>query len=386
MQKGFAGVIVIVAVLVILIGGFYLYGQRNKQEQTPVQPQTTTKKEINQPLPSIETIEESSPVNKIAILKDKGVALINPDGTGLTQIYTPTDSYVSGMVWSPNGKYLIALIRGNTFSETGNDLSLVLIDVSTKKSDILVSNAGYRSLPSWSPDSKNIVYNANGTLKVVNIQTKSSTDIANDAFTYPITSSDNDPKYYNPAVPVWSSKNQIFYLQRVGQNVAAAEKRLAVISSDGSKKVLVPDKDIHIDGALAVSPDGTKVAYGENKKGYVSSKGIWIVNADGINDRQLLKEPIPYSDFQWSTDNEYLLATGGLGGIFLVNTETSKVTNLPSGVPGGWSPDGKKIVYTAQTPNVQKGGEVKIYNVDTKAATKISDSFSSYWVISWSPI
>jgi len=389
-QKGSFLIILGVIFVISIVGiGAYLLGSNKtntdfNQQAKSSPTQTSVNNQLNKPLPSVEEQGNTSPVNKIAILKDKGIALINPDGTGLTQIYTPADSYVSGMVWSPNGKLLVASIGNNMFSETGNDLSLVLVDVATKKVDVLVSNAGYHSLPSWSPDSKIFVYNANGTLKLVNIQTKASTDLTDDAFTFPTTSTDNIPKYYNPIAPVWSVKNQIFYLQTVGQNVSAGEKRLAVISSDGNKKVLVPNKDIHIYGAMAVSSDGTKIAYGENDKGYVSSKGIWIVNADGTNDRQLIKDSIPYSDFQWSANGKFLLGTGGLGGIFVVDTQTGKVDSLPSGVPGGWSPDGEQIVYTAQIPNVQKGGEIKIYNLNTKSSTRISESFSSQWVVAWS--
>ena len=379
---------IILLILLFAFGGFYLFNSRfQKNIGSPKKGQTQTVPTKNVPTPEVTKPPVAEVINKIVILKDRGLALINPDGTGLTQIYTPPDkqgsNYVNEVAWSLDGKKLAFSLGKNMFSgASGSDLSIMVLDLGSNRTEVLVPNAGYHSAPSWSPDSKKIAFNANGIIKVVNVETKSSIDIATDAYSLPTGDLQGNVMYYNPTSVVWSVRNQIFYLQRVGeQNTSSTERRLSVVSPDGKNKaIFVPDKNLGVYNAIAVSKDGTKIAYIEN------DKGIWLVSSDGSNNQQLTKEPIPDSILQWSPDGKRLLATGGLGGIYLVYTDDGRIIPLTSGGGASWSPDSKQIVYTAQKPNVIKGGEIKLYSLDKGAEEKISDSFMSTWETAWSPL
>ncbi len=92
------------------------------------------------------------------------------------------------------------------------------------------------------------------------------------------------------------------------------------------------------------SVDGTRVAYTNN--------GIWSVNADGTNQRRLTTDGYNYV---WSPDGTKIayqreISTGARSfyfAIWIVNSDGSNPQQLARGAgPPAWSPDGTRIAYT----------------------------------------
>ena len=102
------------------------------------------------------------------------VMLFSKDGTSRPQKAEEHWSFGvrgnNGPIWSPDGKYMAAATRGNIWIvpvDQNGDAAAFPIKVTDELSDA----------PSWSGDSKEILYTATDKLKIVNIDSKSVRDI-----------------------------------------------------------------------------------------------------------------------------------------------------------------------------------------------------------------
>jgi dipeptidyl aminopeptidase/acylaminoacyl peptidase len=107
-----------------------------------------------------------------------------------------------------------------------------------------------------------------------------------------------------------------------------------------------------------LSPDGTQILFGRRWVDKMNDRwesSIWLMNADGTHPRQLLQG----GDAKWSPDGKRIAYTakGEPSGsqIFVrymdaegAVTQISHVTEAPSGLE--WSPDGKSIAFTMNVP------------------------------------
>lgn len=113
------------------------------------------------------------------------------------------------------------------------------------------------------------------------------------------------------------------------------------------------------------SPDGNKIAYTWNK-------GLYVTNADGSGQPQLLwegsGERFPL-DPAWSPDGKELVFAD-TSGLYTLNLETKRVARLGNDAINGydpsWSPDGKKIVFTYLSPSnpSSREGSLGVINAD----------------------
>jgi len=102
------------------------------------------------------------------------------------------------------------------------------------------------------------------------------------------------------------------------------------------------------------SPDGSKVLLTSGASG--SRHGIYVANADGSDIRRLDPAEFPIAQWPaWSPDGAQVLFNAGPSDadmdLYLMNADGSDVRQLTSGpwadTCGRWSPDGRRIVYTA---------------------------------------
>lgn len=108
-----------------------------------------------------------------------------------------------------------------------------------------------------------------------------------------------------------------------------------------------------------LSPDGTQILFGRRWVDKMNDRwesSIWQMNADGTHQRQLVQG----SDVHWSPDGKRIAYTakGEPSGtqIFVrwmdaegATTQISHLTEAPSGLE--WSPDGKSIAFTMNVPS-----------------------------------
>ena len=106
-------------------------------------------------------------------------------------------------------------------------------------------------------------------------------------------------------------------------------------------------------GALAWSPDGTKIAFSSMRS---VSQNIWVMSAGGtneINTNAISGNPNP----TWSPDGSKIafsssdVSPPGYSHIWVMDTDGSNLVNLTSkvrasSVDPAWSPDGQRIAFT----------------------------------------
>jgi Tol biopolymer transport system component len=97
------------------------------------------------------------------------------------------------------------------------------------------------------------------------------------------------------------------------------------------------------------SPDGHQLAFSGKKYGD-AMQGVYVMDRDGRNRRQLTQNPEPYyldtldGSIAWSPDGNYLAfdrstATSAQDGLYIVSVATGHETQLlPSGSDPAWQP------------------------------------------------
>jgi dipeptidyl aminopeptidase/acylaminoacyl peptidase len=106
-----------------------------------------------------------------------------------------------------------------------------------------------------------------------------------------------------------------------------------------------------------ISPDGKRIVYTRQFSDVMADKresNLWIINADGAEDRALTTGNYSDSGARWSPDGEriaYISDRDGRPQIYvrwMDNGQTAELTNLENGPSDlSWSPDGKLISFSA---------------------------------------
>lgn len=107
--------------------------------------------------------------------------------------------------------------------------------------------------------------------------------------------------------------------------------------------------DSGMDGQPAFSPDGREIVFMSMRGG---SRDLWIMDADGENQRQLTSEPGGEWHPRWSPDGQGILFSSDRDGdvdIWIIGVDGTGLRKLTSrpGVEdrGAWSPDGSRVGF-----------------------------------------
>src|SRR3954464_4019821 len=111
---------------------------------------------------------------------------------------------------------------------------------------------------------------------------------------------------------------------------------------------------------VQISPDGSRIVYVRVSHDIMTDRtrrNLWIVNADGSNNRPLRSEVKSFSSPRWSPDGTrlaYVSAADGSPQLYvrwMDSGQTALLTNLveaPEAIE--WSPDGKSIAFAQLVP------------------------------------
>jgi len=202
---------------------------------------------------------------------------------------------------------------------------------------------------SWAPDGRRIAYKRSDEVFVRDV----TTDAPPVRLTVKAVSSENNTQ------PGWSPDcaSIVFRTNRANPSQNVAD--IWIMDADGSNErpLLVQPGDQRYP---ALSPDGTRLAYMSRDDG--GTADLWIANADGTGARLLYDSGFDDSALAWSPDSTKLAfqtqrAPGAIDGdIFVLDLVTGAVTQLTSDPPDApihdegpaWSPDGTMIAFTSE--------------------------------------
>jgi Tol biopolymer transport system component len=172
---------------------------------------------------------------------------------------------------------------------------------------------------------------------------------------------------------------------------------VSTANSDGTHVRQVTDAN---SCCAAWSPDGSRLLVsGPNSDGMIATS---ILNADGtdFHTLPLLTPGLGLACTVWSPDGKYCAAQGGsmdpsvnasVEGVYRVNVNNGSAVRLTTGddIPGGYSPDGSRIVFGRYDPNSSNnnnGLALYIMNANGTGLHKlITEIFGPVNDGSWSP-
>jgi Tol biopolymer transport system component len=165
--------------------------------------------------------------------------------------------------------------------------------------------------------------------------------------------------------------------------------RLFVMNQDGSDQHLVsPDAiSLVVDWQPAWSPDGTQIAFASTRP-TGGAWHIWVMNTDGTNLHQLPGNMSQHP--AWSPDGLRIAGDDGTGPLYVINadgTNERRLTTPPEGrydEAPDWSPDGTSIVFSERTFD---GTSSALYAIDAGGSGEQQLTSGAYadYEPSWSP-
>lgn len=207
-------------------------------------------------------IPKWSPVDNRILFRYGTLYTINSDGTGLKKLLN-NDQDASESAWSKDGKKICFW----GWKEGERKDTAYLWIVNSDGSNLKPVLPGHRD-PSWSPDGKEILC----------VGTYSETGAIGQLFKYNIEEdslrifkSNKNARFFFPS---WSSDNEIVYGKKLREKVGD----VYIMNADGTN-----DRKIIEGGSfMGWSKDGSKIVYTD------SDRAISIINADGTNKKTVL--------------------------------------------------------------------------------------------------
>ena len=178
--------------------------------------------------------------------------------------------------------------------------------------------------------------------------------------------------------------------------------QIFLMDADGSNLIQLTQGNVEhkFRSANPWSPDGSKLTFSER----TSAEEKWILfvmDADGQNQRQLVQTPGVYGATFWSPDSKHIAfdlikpeGNRGTHHIYIVNTEGNKLTNVTNLLPEDevlmswnfpWSADGMSIFFVASRyawENNNSRSVVYQASLDGTKLTEIfvtSDNIEDWW-------
>ena len=131
-----------------------------------------------------------------------------------------------------------------------------------------------------------------------------------------------------------------------------------LINGDGSQQLNITNNEA-ADREPWWSPDGSRLALSSSRTGPAN---LFVMNADGSDVQQLTEDPAVEGGTRWSPDGSriafYSFRQQGKGLMWVMNADGSEIEPVleeytpagpevacAGGFPGGWFPDGQRILY-----------------------------------------
>ena len=206
------------------------------------------------------------------------IAVMDADG-GNKRILTNNDrnSTTWEPSWSPDGRWIVCS------SEKFNEFTEIhVMDADGKNRRNLTGNAAYNADPSWLPDGKRIVFasgrDGNGEIYVMDADGKNPRNLTQNAT--------------HEADPSWSPDGKRIVFTSIRDGHVDAEwglptSEIYVMDADGKNQRRLTNNP-HDDYSPSWSPDGRRIVFTSRRDG---NGEIYVMDADGSNLRNLTNHP-----------------------------------------------------------------------------------------------
>lgn len=278
---------------------------------------------------------------------EEGIRLesIKPSGRA-RRLFDGFSRSTNDAVPSPNGKLVVVSVYDG--EENGADLFLVRADGTGKRR--LTSGPGYDWLPSWSPDSRRLVFqrgiwteSSPAEVLVLDLRTGSETVIA------------------QGGDPAWSPDGDLIAYAAQSESLGDLTRDLMVTDPRGKGvRALTEDPASH-DSGPEWSPDGQQVAFtrtplaqeNQNEGPYAD---IWRVERSGETESQVTRQQDDLNgvhDPRWSPDGRkiaYVFSNDGGSWVQTIHADGTRHRRATKGFSAywfdpSWSPNGRRIAY-----------------------------------------
>jgi Tol biopolymer transport system component len=243
---------------------------------------------------------------------------------------------------------------------------------------------------SWAPDGKRIAYKRSDEVFLHDVTTDAP----------PLRLTEKAVSTENNTQPAWSPDGAsiIFRTNRATPTVNVADIWIMDADGENERPLLVRDGD---ERYPSFSPDGTRLAFVGRSEG--GTADIWIANADGSDARMVHDSGREDSAPAWSPDGRRLafetntLPGGFDGELSVLDLATGAVTRLTDDPPeapvhdegAAWSPDGRMIAFTSERSD--PNGDVWIMRSDGSeprqlTTTSVLDESPDWQPIPYTPV
>jgi Tol biopolymer transport system component len=208
------------------------------------------------------------------------IYVVNPDGSGITNLTNFSDGENKEPSWSPDGTMVaFATARDGNFE-------IYVMDSDGANQGRLTTLRSDDEWPAWSPDGRFIVFSrtsgSSGALMVMRSDGTGLRRLIGSSSHAPFTQ------------PSWSPDGAKLLFSRIMPDFGDA---IFVVNSNGSGLTQLTDPAGGVDQYPDWSPDGTEIVFSHRFAGETS---IWVMNADGSNQTQILGD---FNDHPaWSPD------------------------------------------------------------------------------------
>lgn len=153
-----------------------------------------------------------------------------------------------------------------------------------------------------------------------------------------------------------------------------------IMDSDGTNRRQItkaPREEAQADRDPVLSPDGTQVAY-------IRTNALRVMNIDGSNDHQVgVADPNFLHDPEWSPDGTQIAYSYNNGDIFIADVASGVARNFTdqsanNETSPSWSPDGTELAYSTTTG-------VEVTALDGTNRRALVTGLYEVWDVAWSP-